>query len=117
MVYVPSNMLNRGSTFELIHRHLLLREIEKQISTVVNPVDSLLNYSKEHLTLTLNKHGIPHPNTIATENIDEAYSFASSLLDSGRTVVIKPICRGRGVGVTWLNRIRSRKDLLQFLTW
>ena len=117
MVYVPSNMLNRGSTFELIHRHLILRELERQVGTVVNPVDGLLNYSKEHLTLQLWRLGIEHPRTLATENIDEAHDFASGILDSGSTVVIKPICKGRGVGVTWLNKIRSRKDLLQFLNW
>jgi RimK family alpha-L-glutamate ligase len=87
------------------------------VGTVVNPVDGLLNYSKEHLTLQLWRLGIEHPRTLATENIDEAYDFASGILDSGSTVVIKPICKGRGVGVTWLNKIRSRKDLLQFLNW
>ena len=42
LVYVPSNMFNRGSTFELIHRLLILREFERQVSEVVNPVDSML---------------------------------------------------------------------------
>jgi RimK family alpha-L-glutamate ligase len=117
LVYVPSNMLNRGSTFELIHRLLILREFEEKIGTVINPVDSLLHYSKEHLTLQMKRLGIAHPNTIVTENIDRAYRFAADILDSGRTVVLKPICRGRGVGVIRLDRIRSREDLLQFLAW
>ena len=117
LVYVPSNMLNRGSTFELIHRLLILRELEERYNTVINPVDSLLQYSKEHLTLSMRKIGVTHPETLITENIDRAYSFAAGLLDSGRKVVLKPLCRGRGVGVIMLNRIRSREDLLQFLTW
>jgi RimK family alpha-L-glutamate ligase len=117
LVYAPSNMLNRGSTFELIHRHLILKELEESIGTVINPVDSLLNYSKGHLTLMMKKLGIPHPDTLITENIDKAYKFASGLLDSGKNVVLKPICKGRGVGVIRLDRIRSREDLLQFLTW
>jgi ribosomal protein S6--L-glutamate ligase len=117
LVYVPSNMLNRGSTFELIHRYLLLKEFESQIDTVVNPVDSMLVYSKEHLTIKLRKLGVRHPKTLVTENIDEAHDFAATLLDSGKNVVLKPICRGRGVGVIRLDRIRSRSDLLQFLAW
>ena len=117
LVYVPSNMLNRGSTFELIHRFLILQELREQIGTVVNPVESMLRYSKEHLTLQMDRLGIAHPNTIVTENIDGAYNFAAGILDSGGTVVLKPICRGRGVGVIRLDRIRSREDLLQFLVW
>lgn len=117
VVYVPSNMLNRGSTFELIHRLLILRQLDQAVGAVINPVDSLLQYSKEHLTLQMARLKLPHPETIVTENIDRAYSFASDLLDSGRKVVLKPLCKGRGVGVILLNRIRSREDLLQFLTW
>ena len=117
LAYVPSNMINRGSTFELIHRLLILQEIEKQVGTVINPVDSLLHYSKEHLTLQMTQLGIRHPKTIITENIDKAYQFAAGILDSGLNVVLKPLCRGRGVGVIRLNRIRKRADLLQFLIW
>ena len=117
LVYVPSNMLNRGSTFELIHRLLILREFERSVGTVVNPVDSLVNYSKGHLTLTMERLGVPHPKTLITENIDRAHDFAAGILDSGKNVVLKPLCKGRGVGVIMLNRIRSREDLLQFLSW
>ena len=117
LVYVPSNMLNRGSTFELIHRLLILEELERQVGTVINPVESMLRYSKEHLTGQLRRLGLPHPRTLVTENIDQAYEFAAGLLDSGRNVVLKPLCRGRGVGVVMLDRIRGRGDLLQFLVW
>lgn len=116
LVYVPSNMLHRGSTFELLHRLLILRELER-LAPVVNPVESMLQYSKEHLTLQLERLGLPHPKTIVTENIERAYGFASGLLDEGREVVLKPICRARGIGVTKLSRIRSREDLMQFLVW
>jgi RimK family alpha-L-glutamate ligase len=117
LAYVPTNMLNRGSTFELIHRLLILEELERQVGTVINPVESMLRYSKEHLTAQLLKLGLPHPRTLVTENIDRAYKFAAGLLDSGRNVVLKPLCRGRGVGVVMLDRIRGRGDLLQFLVW
>jgi len=100
LVYVPSNMLNRGSTFELIHRLLILQELERQIGTVINPVESMLRYSKEHLTLQMSRLGLPHPRTLVTENVERAYEFAAGLLDQGRNVVLKPLCRGRGVEET-----------------
>ncbi len=117
LVYAPSNMLNRGSTFELIHRLLILQELERQVGTVINPLESMLRYSKEHLTIQMSRLKLPHPKTLVTENVDRAFEFAASLLDSGRNVVLKPLCRGRGVGVVMLDRIRSREDLLQFLVW
>ncbi|MCW4051574.1 MAG: hypothetical protein NWE89_17780, partial [Candidatus Bathyarchaeota archaeon] len=116
LVYVPSNMLHRGSTFELLHRLLTLRRLDED-AVVVNPVESMLHYSKEHLTLQLSKLGLPHPETVITENIDQAYEFAVRLLEEGREVVLKPICMARGIGVIKLSRIRSREDLLQFLVW
>ncbi|HDI52913.1 MAG TPA: hypothetical protein ENF89_02045 [Candidatus Bathyarchaeota archaeon] len=114
--YIGSNILNRVSPLELLHRLLILRVFDG-MGVVVNPVESILNYSKGHLTLKLRTLGLPHPETLITENVERAYEFASSLLDSGRKVVLKPLCRGRGVGVVMLDRIRSRRDLLQFLTW
>jgi tetrahydromethanopterin:alpha-L-glutamate ligase len=116
VVYVPSNMLHRGSTFEMLHRLLILRRLEES-SVVVNPVDSMLNYSKEHLSIQLGKLGLPHPETMITENIEHAFEFASRLLDADREVVVKPICMARGIGVMKLSRIRSRDDLMQFLVW
>ena len=116
LVYAPSNMLHRGSTFELTHRLLILRELERN-ATIVNPVESMLQYSKEQLTMRLTGLGLPHPRTIATENVEEAYSFAHNLLEKGNEVVLKPTCGARGIGVTKLSGIRRRDDLLQFLVW
>jgi RimK family alpha-L-glutamate ligase len=116
IVYAPSNMLHRGTTFEMLHRLLILRELERD-AVIVNPVDSMLHYSKEHLSIQLRKLDLPHPETIITENIELAYKFATRLLDEGKEVVLKPICLARGVGVMKLSRIRSREDLMQFLVW
>jgi RimK family alpha-L-glutamate ligase len=95
---------------------MILREYDRE-SIVINPLESMLHYSKEHLTIQLTKMGLPHPETLITENIEDAYDFASKLLDEGKEVVLKPICLARGVGVVKLNNIRSRADLLQFLVW
>jgi RimK family alpha-L-glutamate ligase len=84
---------------------------------VVNPVESMLLYSKEQLTMRLSSLGLPHPKTIATENVEEAYNFSRELLEQGREVVLKPTCAARGFGVTKLSGIRRRDDLLQFLVW
>jgi len=116
LCYVPSNMLHRGSSSEFVHRLLILRRIEER-AIVINPVDAMLYYSKEHFTLQLNKQGIPHPETIITESIEAAAAFAARHLDEGQGVVLKPICRGRGVGVVRLSEIRSRDDLTQYLLW
>ena len=116
LVYVPSNMLHRGTTFELLHRLILLRIFDEN-SIVVNPLESMLYYSKESLTLKLREFDLPHPRTLITENIDKAYDFARSLLNAGKEVVLKPICLARGIGVMKLSKIRSRGDLMQFLSW
>jgi RimK family alpha-L-glutamate ligase len=116
VIYVPSNMLHRGSTFELLHRMLILRELEKK-AIIVNPVNSILQYSKEHLVLSLAKNNFIFPNTLVTENIEEAYNFAHKRLEQGQEVVLKPVCKARGIGVIKLSEIRSRSDLLQFLLW
>ena len=68
VTYAPSNMLNRGSTFELIHRLHILREFEK-MGPVINPVDSLVMYSKENLSVVLSKTNIDHPKTLITEKV------------------------------------------------
>jgi ribosomal protein S6--L-glutamate ligase len=77
----------------------------------------MLTNSKTQLSVTLKRMGIPHPHTLVTENVDEAYEFARSRLDAGKEVVLKPICKARGVGVVKLSGIRSRGDILQFLVW
>ena len=115
-VYVPSNMLHRGSTYELVNRLTLLRELDSA-SPIVNPLEGMLYYSKGELTLKLKELGLPHPRTLVTENVERAYYFAKELIDSGKEVVLKPLCGARGVGVTKLSEIRSREDLLQFLVW
>lgn len=116
LVYVPSNMLHRGSTFELIHRLTILRHFDKT-SKIINSVEGMINYSKEHLTLLLHQHGIKHPNTMITENLEIAKKFTTNILQSGNEVIIKPICKARGVGVAKLSNVWERGELSQYLLW
>ncbi len=116
LVYVPSNMLHRGSSFEFIHRLLILRRFEES-SRIVNSVQSMVNYSKEHLTLQLKKHGVNHPETLITENLESAKEFAVDGLQSGKEIIIKPICKARGVGVSRLNKVWENNQLDQYLLW
>jgi RimK family alpha-L-glutamate ligase len=116
LVYVPSNMLHRGSSFEFIHRLLILRRFEES-SRVVNSVPSMVNYSKEHLTVQLNKHRVNHPKTLITENLERAKEFAVDNLQSGKEVIIKPICKARGVGVSRLSKVWENNELNQYLLW
>ncbi|MDQ1279829.1 MAG: ribosomal protein S6--L-glutamate ligase [Thermoproteota archaeon] len=117
IVYVPSNIFNKGSYFEFLNRYLILEELGKDAKVIVNPLESLLHYSKAYFSIIASKQGIPHPKTIITENIDVAYEFASKLIDEGKSCVLKPIARGEGTGISKLTDIRDAKDLRQFLLY
>jgi RimK family alpha-L-glutamate ligase len=65
----------------------------------------------------MHKLGINHPKTLVTENLEKAWEFANELLDSGSKLVLKPLCKGRGVGVVLLQSPRRRDELLQYLNW
>ena len=115
VVYVANNMLHDGSTFEYINRLILLEELNKNAIEMINPFDTIFHYSKANFTAEALRHEIPHPPTMITENIEQAYRYASEIIDSGKTAVIKPLIRGQGTGVVHLTQIRSRSDLLQYL--
>ena len=57
LVYAPSNMLNRGSTFELIHRHLILKELEEErlIRRIPGSVDRFTVVSKDRFLRRIKK--------------------------------------------------------------
>lgn len=116
VVYVPSNMFNKCSCSEFLHRYLILEEFERDATAVINPVRSLLHYSKTYFTLLASRTRIPHPKTIITENIETAYEFASNIIEAGKSALLKPIARGEGVGVTRLTDI-DKKDLRQYLLY
>jgi RimK family alpha-L-glutamate ligase len=115
VIYVANNMLHDGSTFEFVNRLILLEEINKNAKEMINPFDTIFHYSKANFTTEALRHEIPHPPTMITENIEQAYHYASEIIDSGKTAVIKPLIRGQGTGVVHLTQIRSRSDLLQYL--
>jgi len=115
VIYVANNMLHAGSTFEFINRLILLEELNRKAKEVINPFETIFHYSKANFTTQALRHGIPHPPTMITESIEQAHHYASEIIDSGKTAVIKPLIRGQGTGVVHLTKIRSRSDLLQYL--
>jgi len=115
VIYVANNMLHVGSTFEFINRLMLLEELNKKVKELVNLFETIFHYSKANFTVQALRHSIPHPPTIITESIEQAYNYATEIIDCGKTAVIKPLIRGQGTGVVHLTKIRSRSDLLQYL--
>ncbi len=65
---------------------------------MINPVNTIFHYSKANFTTEALRHEIPHPPTVITENIEQAYDYASEIIDSRKTAVIKQIIRGQGTG-------------------
>ncbi len=65
---------------------------------MINPVNTIFHYSKVNFTAEAVRHEIPHPPTVITENIEQAYDYASEIIDSRKTAVIKQIIRGQGTG-------------------
>lgn len=115
VIYVANNMFHAGSTFEFINRLILLEELNRKAKEMINPFETIFHYSKANFTTQAKRYDIPHPPTMITESIEQAYHYASEIIDSGKTAVIKPLIRGQGTGVVHLTNIRSRSDLLQYL--
>ena len=115
LVYVITPVLFNGSTFELANRLITLEEWEKT-AIIINPLHSLIHSTKAHFTNYCSNKGIPHPQTLVTENIDKALSFAISMFQSGRQVILKPVARGEGTGVRLLHYMDS-ETLLRYLLW
>lgn len=115
VIYVANNILHAGSTFEFVNRLMLLEELNKKAKEMINPLETVFNYSKANFTVQALRHRIPQPPTIITESIEQAYHYATEIIDCGKTAVIKPLIRGQGTGVVHLTKIRSRSDLLQYL--
>jgi len=90
--------IGRGSLEEIIYRMDLLHKLERSGMFIINPPLSIERSVDKYHTLALfEEHGLPVPQTVVTESLEEALK---GFHDLGRDVVIKPLFGSRGVGST-----------------
>lgn len=117
VVHVPSNMFSRNSTYEFLNRHLILKEYEDNGAIIINPLGSLVKYSKAYFTVQASRHGLPHPNTLITESIDSAYEYVLKLQQEGKSSLLKPLVGAGGAGVVRLSNPNGTENLRQYLSF
>lgn len=90
--------IGRGSLEEIIFRMDLLHQLQRSGVPIINSPESIERSVDKYHTLALfEEHGLPVPQTIVTESLDEATKGFNEL---GRDVVIKPLFGSRGIGST-----------------
>jgi len=90
--------IGRGSLEEIVYRMDLLHRLQRLGMSIVNPPLSIERSVDKYHTLALfEEHGLPVPQTIATESLEEAIK---GFHDLGGDVVIKPLFGSRGIGST-----------------
>ena len=90
--------IGRGSLEEIIFRMDVLHRLQRAGMPIVNPPLSIERSVDKYHTLALfEENGLPVPQTVVTESLDEAIRGFSDL---GGDVVIKPFFGSRGIGST-----------------
>jgi len=90
--------IGRGSLEEIIFRMDLLHRLQRSGLPIVNPPLSIERSVDKYHTLALfEEHGLPVPQTVVTESLEEAIKGFNDL---GGDVVIKPLFGSRGIGST-----------------
>jgi len=90
--------IGRGSLEEIIFRMDLLHKLQRSGMPIVNPPLSIERSVDKYHTLALfEEHGLPVPQTVVTESLEEAIKGFNDL---GGDVVIKPLFGSRGIGST-----------------
>ncbi len=90
--------IGRGSLEEIIFRMDLLHRLQRSGMPIVNsPASIERSVDKYHTLALFEEHGLPVPQTIVTENLEEAIKGFNDL---GGDVVIKPLFGSRGIGST-----------------
>jgi len=88
--------IGRGSLEEIIYRMDVLHRLQRLGMLIINPPLSIERSVDKYHTLALfEEHGLPVPQTIATENLEEA---KQGFNDLGGDIVIKPLFGSRGIG-------------------
>jgi len=95
--------VGRGSLEEIILRMDLLHTLRRRGVYVINPPGAIEKCVDKYYALALlRENGLPVPQTVVTENVEEALRGFEKL---GGDVVLKPLFGSRGVGST---RITNR---------
>jgi len=90
--------IGRGSLEEIIYRMDLLHRLQRLGMFIVNPPLSIeWSVDKYHTLALFEEHGLPVPQTVVTESLEEALRGFHEL---GGDVVIKPLFGSRGIGST-----------------
>ena len=90
--------IGRGSLEEIIFRMDLLHRLQRSGIPIINPPLSIEKSVDKYHTLALfEEHGLPVPQTVVTESLEEA---TKGFDDLGGDVVIKPLFGSRGIGST-----------------
>jgi len=90
--------IGRGSLEEIIFRMDLLHRLQRLGMFIVNPPASIERSVDKYHTLALfEEQGLPVPQTVVTESLEEALRAFHEL---GGDIVIKPLFGSRGIGST-----------------
>jgi ribosomal protein S6--L-glutamate ligase/tetrahydromethanopterin:alpha-L-glutamate ligase len=93
-----------GSLEQIVFRMDTLHHMKEEGKRVVNPPDCIEKLvDKYYTSALLQKHGIPTPRTVVTENLDEAMAAFDLFGD----VLVKPIFGSIGMGIVRV----SERDL------
>jgi len=90
--------IGRGSLEEIIYRMDLLHKLQRLGMFIVNsPLSIERSVDKYHTLALFEEHGLPVPQTVVTESLEEALK---GFHDLGGDVVLKPLFGSRGIGST-----------------
>lgn len=107
--------IGRGSVEEVIFRMDLLHRLQRLGMTIINPPLSIeRSVDKYHALSLLEENGLPVPQTVVTENHDEAVKAFHEL---GGDVVVKPLFGSRGIGTTRISDSDVATRLFRAITF
>lgn len=107
--------IGRGSLEEIIFRMDLLHRLQRLGLLIINPPLSIeRTVDKYHTLALLEEHGLPVPQTIATESPEEALKALQLL---GGDVVMKPLFGSRGIGSTRVSNPDVAERLFRAITF
>jgi RimK family alpha-L-glutamate ligase len=101
---VLARIIPSGSLEQIIFRVDVLHWIEERRVLVMNSPRAIERaVDKFYTTALLQEAGLPTPETIACESIDEAMAAIRSILTGGSDVIVKPIFGSMGHGLVRLS--------------